>query len=77
MGNNKIYTANINKKIILYAPTYRDNQHSTGIGYTYENKVDFDKLKSELSDEYIILLWEKNLYIKNLKLNHNKTIKAT
>lgn len=45
----------INKKIILYAPTYRDNQHSTQIGYTYENKVDFDKLQKELSDEYIIL----------------------
>ena len=46
---------NLNKKIILYAPTYRDNQHSTEIGYTYETKVNFDKLKSELSDEYIIL----------------------
>lgn len=46
---------NINKKIILYAPTYRDNQHSTEIGYTYKTKVDFDKLKSELSDKYIIL----------------------
>lgn len=44
-----------NKKIILYAPTYRDNQHSTQIGYTYENKVDFDRLQKELSDEYIIL----------------------
>lgn len=43
------------KKIILYAPTYRDNQHSVGVGYTYETKVDFDKLKEELSDEYIIL----------------------
>lgn len=51
----KLNIDKINKKIILYAPTYRDNQHSTGIGYTYETKVDFDKLKSELSDEYIIL----------------------
>lgn len=44
-----------NKKILLYAPTYRDNQHTTGIGYTYKTEVDFDKLKEELSDEYIIL----------------------
>lgn len=51
----KLKIAGINKKIILYAPTYRDNQHSTEIGYTYETKVDFDKLKKELSDEYIIL----------------------
>ena len=44
-----------NKKIILYAPTYRDNQHSTEIGYTYKTQIDFDKLQKELSDEYIIL----------------------
>lgn len=45
----------VNKKILLYAPTYRDNQHSVGIGYTYETKVDFDKLKQLLAEEYIIL----------------------
>lgn len=46
---------NINKKILLYAPTYRDNQHSGGIGYTYETQVDFEKLKEELSEECVIL----------------------
>lgn len=46
---------NSNKKIILYAPTYRDNQHSAKLGYTYKTQVDFDKLKEELQDEYIIL----------------------
>lgn len=46
---------NNNKKILLYAPTYRDNQHSVNIGYTYDTKVDFDKLKERLSEEYIIL----------------------
>lgn len=44
-----------NKKIILYAPTYRDNQHQSGVGYTYKTEVDFDKLQKELKDEYIIL----------------------
>lgn len=43
------------KKIILYAPTWRDNQHTSGVGYTYEVSVDFDKLRKELQDEYIIL----------------------
>lgn len=43
------------KKIILYAPTWRDNQHKAGIGYTYKTEVDFDKLKQELGNEYIIL----------------------
>lgn len=43
------------KKVILYAPTWRDNQHSSGEGYTYKTEVDFDKLKKSLGDEYIIL----------------------
>ena len=43
------------KKVILYAPTWRDNQHSSGEGYTYKTEVDFDKLKTELGDEYVIL----------------------
>lgn len=43
-----------NKKIILYAPTFRDNQHISGVGYTYNLGLDFDNLK-ELSKEYVIL----------------------
>lgn len=43
------------KKVILYAPTWRDNQHTSGQGYTYKTEVDFDKLREELGDEYIIL----------------------
>ncbi|MBQ9075378.1 MAG: CDP-glycerol glycerophosphotransferase family protein [Mogibacterium sp.] len=43
------------KKVILYAPTWRDNQHTSGEGYTYKTEVDFDKLQRELGDEYVIL----------------------
>jgi CDP-glycerol glycerophosphotransferase len=43
------------KKIILYAPTWRDNQHTTGVGYTLDLGTDFDKLRMALQDEYIIL----------------------
>ena len=43
------------RKVILYAPTWRDNQHTSGEGYTYKAEVDFDKLKEELSDDYVIL----------------------
>lgn len=43
------------KKFILYAPTWRDNQHQAGVGYTYKTEVDFDRLREALSDEYIIL----------------------
>lgn len=51
----KLGVNDIDKKIILYAPTWRDNQHSVGIGYTYKTEIDFDFLREELSDEYIIL----------------------
>ena len=43
------------KRVILYAPTWRDNQHTSGQGYTYKTEVDFDRLQRELGDEYIIL----------------------
>ena len=43
------------KKIILYAPTFRDNQHTSGVGYTYNLGIDFDKMQKELSKEYVIL----------------------
>lgn len=44
------------KKVILYAPTYRDNQHSTASGgYIYKTEVDFDRLKDIFSKEYVIL----------------------
>ncbi|MBQ3428607.1 MAG: CDP-glycerol glycerophosphotransferase family protein [Mogibacterium sp.] len=43
------------RKVILYAPTWRDNQHTSGQGYTYKTEVDFDKLQKELGSEYIIL----------------------
>ncbi|HIU69551.1 MAG TPA: CDP-glycerol glycerophosphotransferase family protein [Candidatus Scubalenecus merdavium] len=45
----------VNKKIIFYAPTWRDNQHDSTIGYTYKTEVDFDKLQEALGEEYIIL----------------------
>ena len=44
-----------NKKIILYAPTWRDNQHESGMGYTYEIGINFDKMRETLEKDYIIL----------------------
>lgn len=43
------------RKAILYAPTWRDNQHTSALGYTYKTEVDFDLLRQELGDEYVIL----------------------
>lgn len=44
-----------NKKVILYAPTWRDNQHTPGVGYTYKLGVDFSGLQKNLGGEYVIL----------------------
>lgn len=43
------------KKVILYAPTFRDNQHKSGVGYTYQTVVNFDLLREKLGQEYVIL----------------------
>ena len=43
------------KKVILYAPTFRDNEHTSGVGYTYSLNIDFDRLKEKLKDEYVII----------------------
>ena len=43
------------KKVILYAPTFRDNQHTSGVGYTYSLNIDFDRLKEKLEKDYVIL----------------------
>lgn len=43
------------KKIIFYAPTFRDNQHDARKGYTYDIHLDFDVLREAVGDQYIIL----------------------
>lgn len=43
------------KKVILYAPTFRDNQYSARDGFELESYMDFDKAKTCLGDDYIIL----------------------
>lgn len=48
------YGIDPDKKIILYAPTFRDNRHD-GSGYVYDTHLDFDKLRYELGQDYIIL----------------------
>lgn len=44
------------KKIILYAPTWRDNNYSADTGFTFECPIDFTKLKDELGDEYVFIV---------------------
>ena len=41
--------------MILYAPTWRDNQHETGVGFTYSLNLDFGKLRQALGEEYVVV----------------------
>ena len=43
------------RKIVLYAPTWRDNQHDSADGYSYQLGVDFARLRQALGEECIIL----------------------
>lgn len=43
-----------NKKVILYCPTFRDSQYSSG-GYTLKPAIDFDSLKRNCGDDFVVL----------------------
>lgn len=44
-----------NKKVILYAPTWRETEDVPGEGYSYHLAVDFAKWREELGDDVLIL----------------------
>lgn len=58
-----------NKKIILYAPTWRDNQYYAKGRYKFEIPMDLEVLKENLSHEYIIILRMHYLVAENLQLS--------
>ena len=51
----KLGIENDKRKIILYAPTYRANQHESGVGYVYKEEINFKKFQKRFGDKYIIL----------------------
>lgn len=51
------------KKVILYAPTFRDDEHTSGVGYTYKLNIDFDSLQKELKN--YIILFRAHYFIAN------------
>lgn len=44
------------KKVILYAPTFRDDQIDKKNKYQFQLELDLQKMYEELSDEYILLM---------------------
>lgn len=60
------------KKIILYAPTWRDVESHELKNAEYKLKLDLDKLKRALDDEYIFLIRTHYLITDNLYLGNSE-----
>lgn len=44
------------KKVILYAPTWRDDEYYARGKYKFQLKLDLQKMKERLEDEYVVVL---------------------
>ncbi len=44
------------KRVVLYAPTWRENQFYASGGYRFDLQLDLDRARHELGDDYVILL---------------------
>lgn len=44
------------KRLILYAPTWRDDEHYGRLKYKFSTRLDFDYLQSRLSGEYALIV---------------------
>src|SRR5699024_3840929 len=53
-----------NKKIILYAPTFRDNAKKEKNKFSFDLNMDLERLQEALGDEYILLL-RMHVIVKN------------
>ena len=56
----------LDKKIILYAPTWRDNTFDSK-GYLYKPDVDFKKWKENLGNEWIVIYKPHYLIVNDIK----------
>ena len=55
-----------NKKILLYAPTWRDNEFHRRSVYKFATAMDFDLLKEKLSNDYVIIVKYHYLVMENI-----------
>ena len=61
----------LDKKILLYAPTWRDNSFNMK-GYTFKLEVDFKKWQDALSDEYVVVFKPHYLIVNDFNLDEVK-----
>lgn len=62
----------VDKKVILYAPTWRDDEYYQAGAYKFHLELDIDRMRREFSDEYVILLRTHYLIADKLELEQYK-----
>lgn len=68
------YDIPANKKVILYAPTWRDNDRTDVGKYNFKLKLDLDAFSKELSNEYVLLIRAHYLVSEHLNLEDYKNV---
>src|SRR5690625_2330686 len=58
-----------NKKVILYAPTWRDDEYSQVGKYKFDLRLDLDLLKRKFGNDFIVILIMHYLVAENLNLS--------
>ncbi|TCP19003.1 CDP-glycerol glycerophosphotransferase (TagB/SpsB family) [Scopulibacillus darangshiensis] len=59
----------LNKKVILYAPTWRDDQFYEKGRYKFDLDLDLNEMKEKLGDKYIVILRMHYLVAENFDLS--------
>ncbi len=61
----------LNKKVVLYAPTWRDNNSTSSWNYDFDVKLDLEAMKNKLGDDYCVLLRMHHLISENLEISED------
>jgi CDP-glycerol glycerophosphotransferase len=56
----------MDKKVLLYAPTWRDNEYHRQSMYKFVTAMDFDLLKERLSEDYMIIVKYHYLVVEDI-----------
>ncbi len=60
------------KQVILYAPTWRDNESNGSWNHSFEIQFDLDQFQNEFGDDYVLILRMHHLISDYLVLNPSK-----
>jgi len=62
----------MDKKVILYAPTWRDDDYYSAGSYKFSLKMDLDQLKARFEEDFVLLLRMHYLVAEQFELNAYK-----